>query len=456
MAVSILLSLCSVYVSAADSLDIETMEKIKLKREPCFGDYEIIPNEVDVLASNPDVHESNNSFLEATILHDSPESSNENNLGYSETIYGTIHQETWLFGLFKKDVDEDYYRFDIFGEAIVEITLDDIPLYCDYDIELWQFKNIKNAKKNDIEMIDDSFQPGVNAENITLILQPGTYYVWVYSYNESFDESKSYSLSVDVDYTVQNASISGMRSNGATAAIWVSDYDPFGIEPLTLMTKESVGFQNYSGFNQINYFANPYFDNFFQAERISHVELYVWGSATRNELFDLLEEYIDTINQSIEGDRKIKAWLNFGSMIGNVVDLTLNFVDIDAGVSYMYSSTTGIGGSLIQALFPVDEWIATKSDVILYFRTLQAALEAIEGVSSDQEVVRISVSYSLIEIAYDSRWDYWIDFTPAAITNRYLYSGDTIYGASELSFTNGKIYSIIDGQDIDNALNRFD
>lgn len=82
-----------------------------------------------------------------------------------------------LGAFIKREIDEDYYRFDVFGESTVTINLTNIPTDCDYDMKLFMYDNIRYADEEDISQIAVSVRSGINPENITITLQPGTYYI---------------------------------------------------------------------------------------------------------------------------------------------------------------------------------------------------------------------------------------------------------------------------------------
>lgn len=118
-------------------IESEPITNIKSISAPCYGEYELAKDHeengiLNTSASSGDKYESNNSFKNATSVGYVP---NGAPYDYGYGVQGTLHRETWFFGLIEKDIDEDYYRFDLFGEATIKITLNDIPTDCDYDID---------------------------------------------------------------------------------------------------------------------------------------------------------------------------------------------------------------------------------------------------------------------------------------------------------------------------------
>lgn len=138
--------------SVGDVLESEEIETIE-EKTPCYGEYQILSNEGEIMplaADKKDQYESNNSFAAATKLNSQPSG---RPVSFTVTRYATLHRESWLWGLIKRGVDEDYYRFDLFGNASVTISLDNIPSGCNYDIKLYQYDNERYAGEQDITLL---------------------------------------------------------------------------------------------------------------------------------------------------------------------------------------------------------------------------------------------------------------------------------------------------------------
>lgn len=447
--VTVLVSILSVTAYAVDRIETAQVEKVIIEQPPCFGDYEVIPPEVSILAVNRDIHESNNSFSYATLR---PVELDEKNPKKFKVIAGgTIHRETWLFGLIERKVDEDYYRFDLQGEATVRIILEDIPQYCDYEMELWHFKNEKFVTIEDIERVAYSCNIGVTPEEIVCTLPAGTYYIRIYSYNETYNDTESYSLSVKGQYTYQDVSISTLQNSGAVAAIWRSDFDLCGIKPFTTNSEVTVGYRNHSTFNEEDAFANPYFAHFNTNERIEHASIYFWGVNTRKDIADELKKHIDAVEAEISSLSNVKLIVDCVSTITETIYQIVT-IDVSTGKQLMLSLVDGTPGALIKTFFPADSWIANKNDFLAYLRYLYNGVQAGPN-TSETEVIRISSSY-IITTDYDtSQIQYFnMDYAPQDIILGSLYMDDYIYGNSEYSYSYGHIYTVYDLEDIEQIL----
>lgn len=106
--------------------------------------------------------------------------------------------------------------------------------------------------------------------------------------------------------------------------------------------------------------------------------------------------YIDDISKIDEDEDKLFK-LNIASTVLDIgYEVAMGFLDVSTGASIAVSYLIGTPGSILQACFPVDEWIATKKDVIDYLRILQAAVETSQY-TDDRETVKITVSYIFSE-----------------------------------------------------------
>lgn len=117
-----------------------------------------------------DSYEDNNSFSKAY------------NLGkYSPTrttyTYGTLHDVTAT----EKDVD--YYKFEIVAKKQVQIDLTHIPTGTDYDIKLYTYNPGFLGIGAYSTYIAGSTKGGNASESIIVELEPGIYYIHIYSYS---------------------------------------------------------------------------------------------------------------------------------------------------------------------------------------------------------------------------------------------------------------------------------
>lgn len=463
------LFMCSVTTFAAEpddyhNVDVSSINKTDNKT-PCYGDYQIVYDDElgnSKAADQEDQYETNNSFSAATRLNYQPSGIPTN---INTSINATLHRITWLWGLIKRGVDEDYYRFDLFGNANVNISLTNIPSGCDYDIKLFKFDNIRYAQEDDISQIASSANGSNYSESISTTLQPGTYYIWIYSYNDECNDSVYYNLSVSCNYTAQNETISNLRFNkGAKAAIWISDYDPCGIQPLSQMSKVEVGVRSYGPEIISLSFENPYTNYFTNSDGVEHAVLYIWNVDFRNDIRDTLGLYYNQLANQINTNQRIIANIEYSEAIvggvsviaGIIITVFLESNPATAIASIALAITPALFGAVAEAMFPDGNWITTKTDLLNYISNLRTALET-SSQTSDNEVVRIVTKYKYSSYSYPatSVTSYYFDFTPS-VQSDYLYEDDIISAWNEHTVVNGKVYGIRDCTDMNHALSRVD
>lgn len=109
-----------------------------------------------------DIYESNDTSTSATSRNS------------SDTLYANLHSES----------DIDYYKFSISTQSDFSLSLTNIPAERDYDLRLYN---------SSLSSIASSLHSDNSDESITIILDPGTYYIKVYSYRGF--SSSNYTLS---------------------------------------------------------------------------------------------------------------------------------------------------------------------------------------------------------------------------------------------------------------------
>lgn len=441
-----------------ESEDLE-LQKMEMK-SPCYTEYEIDIDENQystMEVEEKDLYESNNSFLRATKLNSKPEGRPTD---FSLNVAATLHRETWFFGLIERNIDEDYYRVDLFGNAEVDIFLNNIPTGCDYDLKLYTHDNIIDSKEDDISMVSYSSRASNRDESISVSLTPGTYYIWIYPYTDECDDSTNYNLSIDVDYTAQLSFISSLKYNkGAKAALWVSDYDPCGIAPCSTTQKEVVGYLATSDTVIESTFENPFTEYFTTRDPIEQTVLYIWDTDLRIELRNVLLEIKNEIEAELENNKKyLIAWEIVDTVIGEsttAVSILISFFDSSSptvGVLDVACTAIPIVSTLAQNLFAPDEdAIETKEELLDRLENICIALETSEDSEGD-EVLRISSTYTYsVDYVTPTLTYYYFDFTPVS-QNSFIFDSVAIDYWSVDSIVTGTTYGIIDDESFENAI----
>lgn len=433
--------------------------------------------------STKDEYENNNSFEDAKLMFNSnPELLRTE----SGSIYASIHKEPWYY-LFWRDIDEDYFYFNAYGNARLTITLTNVPANFDYDIELYMHPNETNSSFDDLrdeEPIAGSYKKYNNNELIDEYITPGTYYIRVYSY-DGYSGDYDYKINYTLSYENQDKSISisDLRYNkGAKAAIWRSDFDPFGYTPFSMNNKQEVGYL--MTYPYMNNYTNPFHNYLNQRadnEKIEHSVIYIWDkewrSQIRMKLIDMkskLQTEIDHNNELILKCETVQNYVN-GVFIG--IDYLLFIFEGPELLGTISSVGNTLSSAIIPLFFPI-EWNTNKEELVNYIDVLCAALECDEN-TSDNEVVMIKTAYKYSEkieyiprvegdynygfgsdysdptIIYETHITYYIDFTPTVNIGgeNFLFNEDEISFYNNKGYMYGEVYGIRNINDIKSYIN---
>lgn len=419
--------------------------------------------------STKDQYENNNSFEDAKLIADA-------NLGTNleGSVIASIHKEPWYY-LFWRDIDEDYFYFNVYGNAQVYITLTNIPPEFDYDIELYMHPNKVNsafADFNNVKPITGSYKKYNNNESIQVNVSPGTYYIRVYSV-EGYSGDQYYKINYSINYEDRaNTNINELRYNkGAKAAIWRSDFNPFGYTPFSMNNKQNVGFEN--SYYNLNFYSNPfhnYLNRHANNKKIEHSVIYIWDkewrTEIRNYLIDMKLELQEQINHNNDLILKCEMTQNIVDGIFTGIDLLLSIVDGPELLGIISTAANELSSAIIPLFFPI-EWNTNKEELVNYINVLCAALECDEH-TSDNEVVMIKTAYKYthdIEILpevdkngnviYESQINYYIDFVPSVNINgeNFLFNEEEIPSFNYNGYMYGSVYGIRNINDIQAYIN---
>ncbi|MBP5092162.1 MAG: hypothetical protein J6328_06400, partial [Bacilli bacterium] len=193
-----------------------------------------------------------------------------------------------------RDRDVDLYEFHTYGRADISARLYNIPTGTNLDFELLSHVEYDEGEsptesvhgENKLKTIDVSNNRMNQQENVNYYSAlPNTYYLKVYSPER--DGVNYYDVELTVHYTpAQDESIDELRyQKGAVGAVWVSDYDPFGIHAFKEHGKRLVGITD----GKKNSYTNPMFSYLEKFERIHHATIYLWDPTFRNHFAQILD-----------------------------------------------------------------------------------------------------------------------------------------------------------------------
>lgn len=442
----------------------EKTEKKQSYLEPIYDDFED-ENDIPMLYSSDaqeDMYENNDSFSAANCI--SPSFNGDMlPISFDKNINASLHRNEWLWGLWKREIDEDYYKVEIYGKAHISISLSNIPSECDYDLEFYQFDNIKYCDEKDISLISSSTRGSNINEAISTDVLPNVFYIRIYSYS-GFDAQNYYSLNIDVDYSYKDESISEMRySKNAGAAIWVSDFDPFGIEPFSSSSSQEIGYFTSSEYYSAYRIAHPYTSILRSNDNMLHASLFIWDKDIRIAIYKTVQELISITEKEVNKNETIRfSWetgsniVNGSSVLGSITLTILSATNVPiaaatiTGLSLFATLAPGCFDAIMEAIIPTSK-IEIQKDYLVYLRVLSAALEC-DSNTSENEVIRINSRYKIVvqSVPLIVQMNYDIDFTPS-IQSSYLYSNNIIRAYQEDAFFSGTIYPLQSLNDLVNA-----
>ncbi len=447
----ILTIICLICISIEYKVDAdENSDNLDGYVEPVFGTGEIDYADEEAFW-NWDDYEYNDMYYNAT---DISFSYNPNQLNYNKTVHGTIHQTLFYFLGTEWSADQDYFRLDIFGDAHLTVNLS-VPSNMNYNVDLWKHidSDLGGYTSSSIEKIGQSLTGGIgqseqiyiNENNPSISsLSAGTYYIRVYAHNENYTSNNDYTLSYNLEYIeYDDASIGELKYHkGAKAAIWKSDFDPFGYNSFNLTGEVTMTDHPSPIHNKL--------ENLSPTNGIINSTIYIWDQNLRNQLCNYFQEIIDDLDETIDRNEEITVEVEKVEDAAKNVGYFLKIFGTASGNQYILvaGSVLGgmgsIGGAFLKAMFP-EPWDTKYGDAVDYITMLKNILYT-ENSNLGTEVIVINSRYK-----YE---DNKISFYPQISTNEVfkIYS-DTISIYNIEGLMNGKIYGIRNSNDLETFIN---
>ena len=382
-----------------------------------------------------DSNENNDSFQEATSIYSA--GTHEGGVySHSVSLSATISQKTsgWWF-LEQKYIDKDFYSFDMVSVGTLTIDLTEVPSTCDYDLRVYKLSNSVETSYTELDFNNPnhifaqskSGEIGDNEHIEIANALPGTYYIVVYSYQDTyFDNDNPYNLTVRelVNTTTRpntSYSISQGRASGDLFALWKSDYAPLGIDTFSVTNENArVAYNNYSSYPMIRHLADKYTNGV----NCNYAVLYVWDVNVRTYLHSYFYALLQSLNSQ------------FFDPYGNEVDVNedekkiFSIVWNSAGVA-LASGPIGwaLGAiSLAMSIYSLvdscieNKFVITKRQFRDYLINIVSALETGTG-SNNNEVVMIKFQYRF----YTENGTRYLDWSPVYDpSNGNRYNENTI------------------------------
>lgn len=413
-----------------------------------------------------DSFEDNDSYARATTMYSAGQDTNG---VYKHSVWcsATISQKTsgwWLWE--NKYVDKDFYSFDMVSVGTLTVTLTNIPSGCDYDLRLYRLEDSKTANCNNLNFDDwlaSSISLSNKDEKIQINAIPGTYYVCVYSFHdETFNNDLPYTIKFEEEVNLNRSnvsySINNGRNNGDLGALWVSDYKPLGVTPVTIKDSDAKQkITNYDVYPYIKHLADRYSGD----DYINYAVLYVWDIETRATISALAASLVDIVDKQTDWDSNEEKQVNIGM---NSAGLFLTIAGSIVGIASLavcgpmaVASLAAAGIMINAASLPLSissfamcfqantNSITSKKNLLAYLVSMQQTFSVGKG-SNENEVKVLRYRYR-----FDNNNGHYLNWSPFYSSSDYnFYNENAIYHQIEHSGIDGtvrgfKTYSDIKG-----------
>ena len=414
-------------------------------------------------------HEGNNDFGSANEIGDynyeiasyngnKPES-------YSRTVRGSIGE----------DGDVDYFKFALYGKATVTITLDDIPAQCDYDIRLYEQGTGRFSEGQRRNLIGYSLKTSNASERITKTLYPNVYYIMVNGLKGDYG-SPLYSLGLEVAYQRgEDQRISDLKDLGAKGALWLSDWDPYGIKPSISDSRTPVGSKggwwkrgsgprDWRGGNyDTTHFTFP-----IQTGEYKHAELFIWDDSLRILMLNFVSGLHDAVEAQVDTEEEFQIRTEMAELGGSTVISIIGFIPVYGTAVSIFQIAYDLFKGIVDMVCPPENMVITKMNFLRYLDRLKEALTWYYP-QADSRVLSIPMKYSIVKKTLETKaypeglgeenadyrsTNYYLTYQPIDPNQTFEYTKSKIYVQdSENPFT-GAIFPIADGDSISLALNQ--
>jgi len=385
-------------------------------------------------------------------------------LSYNKTIYGAIAQEG----------DVDYYKFTLYGKANVTITLGDIPAQCDYDLKLYEQGTGLYSAGQVINQIDSSTCGSNTSERISKTLYPNTYYIQVYSYRGY--GSPQYTLGLNVSYQRgQDQRISDLKDIGAKGAVWLSDWDPYGIKPSISDSRMPIG--SSGSWSKCNHYPRDWsFGSFdtthftfpIQTGVYKHAELFIWDDSLRTQMLSFVSQLHDAVEDQINTEQEMQVRTEIRQLATGTVVSIMGFIPYVGTVISIMQIAYDLVSGILDIVCPSEDMVITKTNYLIYLARLKEALTWYYP-SGDSRVLSIPMKYNVVKKTGQSTTypsgqipsgaqgfstNYFLTYQPLDPNESFEYTKSKIYVQDPENPITGTIFPIADKGSISLALNQ--
>lgn len=367
--------------------------------------------------------------------NNTPQSSN--GLSFLPVINEPNSEKATIRGAIASETDADWFSFSLKGKANIVVELTNIPRECNYDIALYKKPNVPQSD-GVVEVLANKIGSSTKGRNwdekYDTFLYPGVYYIKVYTAKNNDGSigyaTTKYTLSCKTTSIFQDANTKEMKELGAKGALWLSDYDPFGLQPSSdvgasyLVGREHSDYE-YPWQSYDNY--NPDFGLSLNTT-YKQAELFLWDHDLRNELADIIWDISNDQNDQLQNaiDLEIKAQRGLA-----IADILITIVGVGCEpVDYVYTGV-GICADFFNIMFPEGNKFENYTTMINCLDNIYHDLVCNED--TGDEIVRIPVYYKLSQTKTDI-WSLKIYDGGGYVPSQYYYYISGTYTFTSLSY----------------------
>lgn len=454
----------------AETLHQQEIQEVDHVPESHFADLGGIDRLIDepFLRLGPSEIENNDDFDFANEIglynYDFSTYSGETPDDYSNSVKGSIGQTG----------DVDYFKFTLYGKASVTITLNDIPNECDYDIKLYEQGNGRFEAAQRRNQIGYSANGSNYGETIEKLLYPNTYYIKVYSWTGY--GSPRYTLGLNVSYQRKDVRIADLKADGAKGALWLSDYDPYGIKPSITDAKLPIGsvgdiMDGYHAHAESRLEIDTTHYTFpINEGEYKHAQLFIWDEEYRAQMLEIVGQIYEGVERAIKDEEEFQLRTEKRELENGIVFSLMGFIP-KVGTLL---SIAQIVGDLINLnsgiLLPPENVIVTKTNYLVYLHGLENALTWYSPSTDFSKVLCIPMRYRVIskhenkaytdgtsgftQTEYARVWNYYLTYEPTNPRQFFKYEESIIYAQDPENPITGTVFPVADSESIDLAYAR--
>ena len=250
--------------------------------------------------------------------------------------------------------------------------------------------------------------------------------------------------------------IFSLKNKGAEGAIWLADYDAYGIKPSISDSRIPIPQSEFTSSS----LAFPV-----QGRTFKQAEIFVFGETFKQQLFDMVDALYDSVENDIVGleevEIKRQKALNWESVIFTIVGLC---GPVGTAISLGQWSKQFAHGCA-EVLCPPENMIVTKTNYLIYLNGLRNALNWYNPAAEPNRVLSIPIMCRVVSKTTSAQYipfvggptmttKTYLSYEPITNTQLFEYRENVIRAQSPSNPITGTVYPIVDSDSMEKALAR--